>query len=133
MRIILDTNVFVSGIFWSGTPSRIINAWVQSKIKLVISPDILGEYKRVAEILCRKSLEIDLDSVFNFVIFHSEMCFDLKLPKQICDDPDDDKFLACALASKVNIIVSGDKLLLRASGYGGIKVVTARNFVENYL
>ena len=61
------------------------------------------------------------------------MCLNLKLSRQVCEDADDDKFLACTVAGKVDFIVSGDKLLLKTSGYEGIKVVTARNFVENHL
>lgn len=38
----------------------------------------------------------------------------------VCDDPDDDKFVECAIASKTKIIVSGDKHLLKVTGYQGI-------------
>jgi predicted nucleic acid-binding protein len=55
------------------------------------------------------------------------------LPEPVCDDPDDDKFLACALASKVKLIISGDKHLVQASGYRGVEVVRPRRFVEEYL
>ena len=46
------------------------------------------------------------------------------LPQQVCTDPDDDKFLACALAASAKVICSGDKALLKTSGYRGIKVLT---------
>ena len=69
MRIILDTNVFISGIFWSGPPSKIFDAWVKNKVKLVISPEILDEYKRVAETLYKKNFESDLAPIFNLIIF----------------------------------------------------------------
>ena len=55
------------------------------------------------------------------------------LEDQVCTDPDDDKFLACARAARVKLIVSGDKALLRASGYSGIAVLTPRRFVDQYL
>lgn len=54
MRIVLDTNVFVSGIFFSGPPSRILEAWRDGKIELAISPDILSEYQRVGNELSKQ-------------------------------------------------------------------------------
>lgn len=55
------------------------------------------------------------------------------LPEPVCSDPDDDKFLACALASGTQVIASGDKALLKASGYCGIEILSPRQFVEKYL
>ena len=55
------------------------------------------------------------------------------LEGQVCADPDDDKFLACALASGARIIVSGDKHLVDVSGYRGIEVLRPRAFVDRYL
>ena len=52
------------------------------------------------------------------------------LSEQVCDDPDDDKFLACALASETKMIVSGDKHLLRVSGYKSIEVLKPKAFVD---
>ncbi len=50
-----------------------------------------------------------------------------------CADPDDDKFLACALGSKTKFIVRSDKHLLNVSGYGDIEIVRPRKFVDEYL
>jgi len=55
------------------------------------------------------------------------------LPEKVCDDPDDDKFLACALVSGCKLIVSGDKHLLKVSGFGNIEILRPRDFVEKYL
>ena len=55
------------------------------------------------------------------------------LPAPVCTDVNDDIFLACAVASRTRIIVSGDKALLRASGYEGVEVLTPRLFVDKHL
>ena len=47
MRIVLDTNVWVSGIFFSGTPHRILRAWRDGRLTIVYSAAILQEYERV--------------------------------------------------------------------------------------
>lgn len=46
VKIVLDTNVLVSGIFWSGVPFKILEYWMQNKFELVISREILNEYQR---------------------------------------------------------------------------------------
>jgi len=55
------------------------------------------------------------------------------LPAPVCDDPDDDKFLACALASKTGVIISGDRHPLEVSGYRGITIMKPREFADHYL
>ena len=47
MKIVLDTNVLVSGIFFTGPPSKILRAWSRGKVQLVVTPEILDEYRRV--------------------------------------------------------------------------------------
>jgi len=58
---------------------------------------------------------------------------DKKLSAPVCRDPDDDKFIACALASKSKLIVSGDKHLLKVSGFRGVRILKPRDFVDTYL
>ena len=60
MNIVLDTNVFISGIFFDGPPSEILNAWKHSRIQIFLSTEILEEYQRVAEELTDKFPTIDI-------------------------------------------------------------------------
>jgi predicted nucleic acid-binding protein len=55
------------------------------------------------------------------------------LPEPVCEDPDDDKFIACAVASRCKVIVSGDRHLLKLSGFGGIKVMRPGQFMDENL
>lgn len=133
MKVILDTNVFVSGILSSsGPPQRLFKAWYMQKIHLVASSAILNEYQRISEKLALKQ-KIQFDPVAELLALGIQIVNPLSLPHQVCDDPDDDKFLACALTSKTKIIVSGDKALLKTSGYCGIQVLSPRRFVDQYL
>jgi hypothetical protein len=68
VKVILETNVFVSGVFFSGAPYPILQAWQEAKIELVVSPDILDEYGRVGKILAEDHPAIDLMPVLGFVI-----------------------------------------------------------------
>lgn len=133
MRIVLDTNVLISGIFFSGPPYRILDAWRGSQFTLVISETIFAEYQRVASELSRQFPDAELNSFLVLLLAESLMVQEVELKEQICTDPDDDKFLACALAGRSKVIVSGDKELLKVSGFRGIRVLRPREFVEQYL
>ncbi len=133
MRIVLDTNVFVSGVFFAGPPNRILQAWRDRKVDLVVSPEILEEYQNVGIELRAQFPQIDLSPILDLLVVMAEVCLAPSLPAPVCRDPEDDKFLACALAARVAMIVSGDKDLLAISGYRGIKVITPRSFVNTYL
>jgi len=133
LKVVMDTNVFVSGVFFSGPPYKILTAWQSGDFELVVSDEILDEYKRVGEILAEERPKIDLDPILNFVIEHARVYKPTKLKEPICEDPDDDKFIACALASGSKVIISGDKHLLKVSGFQGIEVLKPREFVDRFL
>lgn len=130
---ILDTNVFISGIFWTGPPSRILDAWKNQKFKLAISPDIFNEYIRVSDILSKKYNAINLTPFIDLVATYADFYSPIKLKEKISRDPDDDKFIACALSANCKVIVSGDKDLLDVSGYAGIEVLKPAEFMVRIL
>jgi len=133
MKIVLDTNVLISGIFFSGPPCQILKAWQEGKIKLAISKEILAEYHRVAEELSEKFPDVDIFQLLELITIHAEKINTQGIEVSVCEDPDDDMFISCALGSNSKIIVSGDKHLLKISGYQEIEVLTPRVFLDNYL
>ena len=133
MKIVLDTNVFISGVFFSGPPYQILKSWRDGKVQLVVSKEILAEYQRVGKILSERFSEVSLDPIIKLIAVKAELVLAPNLSDPICDDPDDDKFLACALKSKNKLIISGDKHLLRVSDHQGIKIIRPREFVDNDL
>ena len=133
MKIIVDTNVFLSGVFFGGLPYQILNAWRERRLSLVYSLDILDEYRRTAVRLARRFEGLDLGPFLALVVAEGELVPAPALNEAVCEDPEDDKFFACAVASGCRVIVSGDKHLLNATGYHGIEVLKPRAFVESYL
>jgi uncharacterized protein len=133
MRVILDTNVFISGVFFSGPPYQILKAWRDGKLQLVISPEILEEYQRVGISLAEEFPVIDIGKIIELVTMKAEVVQARSLSEPVCTDPDDDKFIACALAGKSKVIVSGDKHLLYVSGFRAIQVLKPREFTDKYL
>jgi len=124
---------FVSGVFFTGPPYQILKAWRAHQFQIVISPEIFEEYRRIGEILADQFPAVAPHPILDFFAGKAAWLPDQMLPEPVCDDPDDDKFLACAIAGKCNVIVSGDKHVLKVSGYRGIEVVRPRKFVDEYL
>ncbi len=133
MIVVLDTNVFVSGVFFKGLPYEILNAWRKRKFDPGISQEILEEYRRVGKTLREDHPTIELEPILHLVVQHAKLYDPPALPAQVCEDPDDDKFIACALASGDKIIVSGDKHLIKISGFQDITVYKPRAFFDKVL
>lgn len=75
MKVILDTNVFVSGIFFSGPPYQILDAWRDERFRLIVSFEILEEYRRVGEILATDHPGINLSPWIELVVQKSKYLF----------------------------------------------------------
>ncbi len=76
---------------------------------------------------------VEAGCIINLILLRSQICMSKPLVAQVCTDHDDDKFLACALAAGVLIVISGDKSLLKASGYNGVEVIRPREFADKHL
>jgi putative PIN family toxin of toxin-antitoxin system len=133
VRIVLDTNVFVSAVFFGGVPGRILTAWRDGRLQLVLSPAILDEYRRVGEALGAQYTGIDLSPVLALLAIGAEIVDAPALPEPVSVDPDDDKFLACASAAGVEVLVSGDKHLVDHDGWRGLQVLRPRQFADTFL
>lgn len=131
--IVLDTNVLISGIFWSGYPYQILEAWRNKKVKIIYSSQILDEYIRIGKGLSRKYPLIDISPFIELMVIHGQLQEPIQLQHPVSRDPDDDKFIACALSANCNIIVSGDSDLLIITGYSGIEVLKPSTFVNTKL
>lgn len=129
VRIVLGTNVFVSGVFFGGVPGKVLEAWSDERVEVVVSVEILEEYVRVGDELARRYPGVDLGPALELLAVSSTLVAALPLELSISKDPDDDKFLACALAAKARYLVSGDRDLLDVSPFGRIEVVSPRGLL----
>lgn len=133
MKIILDTNVLISGIFFTGPPHLILRAWRNNKLELIVSEEIFQEYIDACERLKVKYPGIEFKEIIDLIAVNTHFYQPKKYEQQITSDPDDDKFIICALESGVKINISGDKHLLEVNGYQGIEIVSPSDFIEKYL
>jgi len=133
VRVILDTNVLMSGIFFGGPPSKIIDAWLDGRLTFVVSPEIITEYRRVAIRLAEKYPLVKIESLLVSVLRSAEVVAAKSLVSQVCSDKDDDKFIACATSANVSVIISGDGALKAVGEYKGVKILSPSDFLTLYL
>jgi len=135
VKAVVDTNVIVSGVFFGGVPGRILAAWSIGQVALVLSPAILAEYRRVGAELGAQypDLIAAWEPILALITIHATIVDAPPLTERVGDDPADEMFLAAALAAGTRVVVSGDKHLLRVSGWRGIMVCTPRQFLDEHL
>ena len=132
MRVVVDTNIFVSS-FFGGNPRAIIDLWKNEKITLCLSSPIIDEY---IDVLTRIGLkeEGELQELLSLFSRGFNIIFTTKTPeiKIVKNDPDDDKFIECAVALKAHAVITGDREVLAIKEYMGIRILTPQQFLEKY-
>ncbi|MBN1139223.1 MAG: putative toxin-antitoxin system toxin component, PIN family, partial [Anaerolineae bacterium] len=134
LRVVLDTNVYVSGLILSrGTPFQVLEAWRQQAYILATSEAIIAEIERALRyprIRDRYGVaEADIDQLVASLRADALVTPGDRAIPPTCADPDDDKFLACALEAQADCIVTGDPHLLTLGGYRGVAILTPREFL----
>ena len=120
-------------MLFAGPPNKILRAWSERRLRIAVSSDIDDEYRRVAARFHAQFPKVDIRALLDVVLAEAEMCQPAPLEDRVSPDPADDKFIACAIASSADAVVSGDRHLLRVSGYRGVTVMTPRAFLDRYL
>ena len=129
MKVVVDTNVAVSGLLWEGPPNDILK-WARDGVLVLVACQ--ETVKQLARILQHKKFQSRLSMIgmsadevtayyMNLVRFVPNP---KELPKVIPVDPLDNLFLALASESKAQLIVSGDHHLLGLASHRGIQIVT---------
>ena len=132
MRIVIDTNVLISGVFFGGFPRKILSAVVGQRITACATTEIINEYEEIVqEMINRKQGHINRAILSPLI--RTMKIIEPVTHIEICRDPDDNKFLECAKDSHALYIVSGDKDLLVIEKFENIQIVTAKIFFEKYL
>ena len=132
MRVVIDTNIFVSS-FFGGNPRKIVDLWKQGKLTLCVSKEVIEEYTAVLRRIGLEN-EKELNEILSLFARGVNTVFTSRTPqlKVVKDDPDDDKFIECAVALKAQFIISGDKALTALSEYMGIKILNPKKFLDKY-
>ncbi len=129
MRVVLDTNIFISAVL-GGKLSVIIDEWRAGKFKLIVSEAVAREYLDVINRPKFKIPPVEILTVTEYLLQNAEFVTPSEEVVVIVIDPTDNKFLEAAIAGKVNYIVSGDVHVLGLGSFRDIPIITARDFLE---
>jgi len=131
MRVVLDTNVFISGIFWSGNYcSQIIDKWKNKEIELVSSLETIEELVETLKNFKISMPENMIEEWKNLILNNSLLVQVSSKIDAIREDPEDNKFIEVAVDGKADFIISQDKHLLNLKEHQGIKIVKPEEVVK---
>ena len=135
MKLVLDTNVWLSGIFWEGEASKIIEKTEKKNIQILISENILSE---IVNVLNKESkfqkyilnLKLSVEEILRTILSISDLIETKTKLDLIKADPKDNIILEVALDGKAEYIISYDNHLLNMMEFRGIKIISPGEFLK---
>ncbi len=128
MRVVLDTNVFVSGIFWSGSSNQVILSWKGGRFILITSLVTISEIAKTLKDFKIRLSDDMIDDWIALIMKNSDIVESVEEIDIIDTDPTDNIFLEAAIAGDADFIVSQDKHLLKLKEYRGIRIISPEKF-----
>lgn len=132
MRVVIDTNVLISAIFWTGKPKQLLNQVRLGRLTFLTSEILLAELR---EVLTRedKPFKLSAEEAERVVAGMRDLA-EIVEPRQrlsICQDEEDNRVLECAVEGRAEWIVTGDRHLLNLKSFQGMPIVTVANFLSH--
>ena len=128
MKAVLDTNIFISGIFWKGASNKVILNWKEGKFTLVTSLEAVSEIIKVLKDFKIRLSDEMIKEWIDLIIRNSIIVEPKEKIEAVKDDPKDSIFIETAVAGNVDYIISQDNHLLKLKEFRGIKIVTPEEF-----
>lgn len=128
-KVVFDTNILISSLFWKGPSRHIVDLAIANKISSISSPEILEELEAV---LYEDFPDIPyerIEEIIRDILSYSQLVVVDKIMVKGLRDLKDTKIIACAISAKADYIVTGDKDLLILKEYKGIRILNPRNFL----
>lgn len=134
VKVVLDTNVLVSALLFKGRLSKLVQLWKTGRLVPVVSRETFYEFKVVLRYPKFSLSEREIKTIIEEeVLPYFEVAEVKETIKGVCRDPDDNKFISCAISSSANFIISGDKDLYDLKRYKFVKIMKASDFLKMYL
>ena len=131
MRVVLDTNTVISALLFTGTASRLVPLWQSRRIAVLLSGAILQEYLRVLAYPKFKLGDDDIKALIQEELLPFVETVHVRRPLVVVHrDPDDNKFVECAVAGRARYLVTGDRDLRDLKSYRRVTVLTVGQFLE---
>lgn len=129
--VVIDTNVAVSALLFGEKPGQLVSHWQEGRIRPYASEAIMAEYLRVLAYPRFDLSENDIAYlIYRQILPFFEIVQVQSTESVVSGDPEDDKFLHCAVAAAARFIISGDHHLLGFSSHKSIPIVTVSAFLE---
>ena len=130
IRVLPDTNIIISSIFWRGNPYEVITRGILGEYQFVISTEILSE---VVDTL-RNKFQFPEEKTQELIDILMTYCHIVEPTSrfEVVRDKKDDKIIECAFDGKADYIVTGDPDLLILKGFRGIKIIKAKEFLDKH-
>ena len=134
MRVVLDTNVLISALLFTGVSSDLVPLWQKGAVRFLLSREILEEYLRV---LAYPKFKLSRQEIRGLIEGDLLPFVEIVNPgrrrlKVVITDPSDDKFLECAVAGKADVLISGDKALSGIGRYRRVQIQSPPQFLDAF-
>jgi putative PIN family toxin of toxin-antitoxin system len=130
MTVVFDTNVFLAAAFWKGTARKCWALCAGRHYPIAVTAEILEEYRRKAQVLARRFPQVNPEPFLRWIERECLQFVPIPLGKQRSRDASDDMFLACALASRAQYLITRDADLISLGKPFGIIIVTDEQFLK---
>ena len=126
----LDTNILISALGWKGNPNKVFDMIIGGKVELIISDEQFAELAEVLEYPKFQFTQERKDKFKSLILELATLVKPVEKVDVIKEDPDDNMHLEAGVSGNVEYIVSGDPDLLDLKEFRGIKIRTAKEFLE---
>ena len=128
-KVILDTNILISALGWSGKPKVIFEKCLHEELELVTSPNQIEELKRVIDYPKFNFTEEQKATFISIILEMATMVEITGKVNVVVDDPDDNAILETAIVGNAQYLISGDPHLLKLKEFAKVKIFTASEFL----
>jgi uncharacterized protein len=131
VTVVLDTNVLLSALLFKGSLTGIIDLWKEGKIIPVFSQETFQEFNTA---LAYPKFSLSKDEIKAIIeeeiLPYCDVTDIAEKVEGLCSDPDDDKFISCAISAHADFIISGDKALIALKEYKSVKIIKPSDFLK---
>ena len=130
MRVVLDTNIYISALMFGGLPGTLLNLAFLRSFETIVSAALLDELDEKLRVKFGVSAQ-DALLIRGRILEIAHLVKPEEKVHMIPEDPDDDRILECAVSGKADYIISGDRHLLALANYRGISILRVREFLDS--
>lgn len=129
-KVIIDTNIWISGLFWGGIPFQVLEKFYRRLVIVSFSKETFSEWNDKIVILAQFTGKMELYLKDKRLIEKNSLFIFPKEKVEICRDPKDNKFLEAAIAAEADFLISGDKDLLSLKKINNCSIINPTQFLK---